>query len=106
MYMIPPTCANWASSTWVWVGLTGTSPLDERVEQGAAPSGPSALVGLPPWPMMAGLSVADALDGAVQCGVDLVEVGRIREVVQKYGERFLHRVWTERELAICRGRFP
>lgn len=56
--------------------------------------------------MMAGLSVQDALDGAIQCGIDLVEVSRIREVAQRFGERFLKRVWTERELLICRGRYP
>ncbi|HKP54268.1 MAG TPA: holo-ACP synthase [Chloroflexia bacterium] len=67
---------------------------------------PSELAGLPTWSMMASMSVRDALDGAVQCGVDLVEVGRIREVAQRYGERFLTRVWTERELVICRGRYP
>ena len=67
---------------------------------------PSGLVGLPAWPLMAGLSVADALDGPVQCGVDLVEVGRIREVAERFGERFLLRVWTERELVVCRGRYP
>lgn len=67
---------------------------------------PSGLVGLPALPMMAGLSVADALDGMVQCGVDLVDVRRIREVAERFGERFLTRVWTERELIICRGRYP
>lgn len=67
---------------------------------------PSALVGLPHWPMMAGLSVSDALDGPLQCGIDLIEIERIAEVVGRWGDKFLHRVWTERELAFCRGRFP
>jgi holo-[acyl-carrier protein] synthase len=56
--------------------------------------------------MMAGLSVQDAMDGSVQCGIDLVEVSRIREVAERFGERFLRRVWTERELTICRERYP
>jgi holo-[acyl-carrier protein] synthase len=37
-------------------------------------------------------------------GVDLIEVKRIEEVLVKYGERFLMRVFTEHELAYCRGR--
>lgn len=39
-------------------------------------------------------------------GVDLVEVERIAELVARYGERFLTRVFTEQELAYCRGRSP
>lgn len=48
----------------------------------------------------------DALDGRVQCGVDLVDVPRIRGAVDRWGLRFLDRIWTERELRICRGRYP
>ncbi len=32
-------------------------------------------------------------------GIDLVEVKRIRDLVQKFGERFLKRVFSENELA-------
>ncbi len=67
---------------------------------------PSSLVGLPPWPMMQGLAVSDALDGGLQCGVDLIEIERIEAAITRWGERFLHRVWTDRELAFCRGRYP
>ena len=31
-------------------------------------------------------------------GVDLVEIGRFAEVVERHGERFLRRVFTDREL--------
>jgi holo-[acyl-carrier protein] synthase len=50
----------------------------------------------------------DALEGTgkVQCGVDLVEIARISRAVERWGQRFLRRVWTERELALCRGRLP
>ncbi len=34
-------------------------------------------------------------------GCDLVEVARIRGVLEKHGERFLHRVFTEEEQAYC-----
>lgn len=67
---------------------------------------PSSLVGLPPWPVLAGLSVSDALDGRLQCGVDLVDIDRIASAVERWGDRFVRRVWTEREIAHCRGRIP
>ncbi len=37
-------------------------------------------------------------------GVDLVECSRLAEVIGRHGERFLHRVFTQGELAYCRGR--
>lgn len=65
---------------------------------------PSSLVGLSPLAAGAGLSVADALDGRIQCGVDLIEISRIQHALERWGERFLHRVWTESEIATSRGR--
>ncbi len=32
-------------------------------------------------------------------GIDLAEVPRIRASVERYGERFLHRIYTEKEIA-------
>src|SRR5437588_12613631 len=66
--------------------------------------GPSGLVGLPRWSMMSGLSLADAMDGGLQCGVDLIEIPRIEAAVRRWGDRILHRVWTDRELMYCGGR--
>ncbi|MET0467827.1 MAG: holo-ACP synthase [Aeromicrobium sp.] len=40
----------------------------------------------------------------VACGVDLVSVARIRAAVERSGPRFLHKYWTEGELAYCAGR--
>jgi len=37
-------------------------------------------------------------------GVDIVEIARIEGVTQRWGERFLERVYTPSELAYCRGR--
>lgn len=34
-------------------------------------------------------------------GVDLVEVERIDLAIERHGEHFLHRVFTEREIAYC-----
>jgi len=42
----------------------------------------------------------------VSVGVDIVEIGRVAGVVARWGERFLRRVYTEAELAYCRGRMP
>ncbi len=36
------------------------------------------------------------------CGVDIIEISRIREIIELWGERFLHRIYTEPELRICR----
>lgn len=35
-------------------------------------------------------------------GSDLIEISRIEESLQRYGERFLHRVFTDSEIAYCR----
>jgi holo-[acyl-carrier protein] synthase len=37
-------------------------------------------------------------------GIDLVDCSRLAETIQRHGERFLRRVFTEGELAYCRGR--
>ena len=37
-------------------------------------------------------------------GVDLAEVHRIREFVERFGERFLTRIYTDREIAYARSK--
>jgi holo-[acyl-carrier protein] synthase len=37
-------------------------------------------------------------------GVDIIEIDRIRDAVDKYGEDFLQRVFTDKEIKYCRGR--
>jgi holo-[acyl-carrier protein] synthase len=37
-------------------------------------------------------------------GIDLVQISRMRGVIARWEERFLHRVFTEREIAYCRAR--
>ena len=37
-------------------------------------------------------------------GVDIIEIRRIAEVLGRYGERFLGRIYTAGELEYCRGR--
>jgi holo-[acyl-carrier protein] synthase len=43
---------------------------------------------------------------ALSVGVDLVELARIRRVVERYGERFLVRIYTPDELVRYRHRLP
>lgn len=40
----------------------------------------------------------------VALGCDVIEVARIKGVVDRQGERFLHRVYTDGELAYCLGK--
>lgn len=37
-------------------------------------------------------------------GVDIVEIGRIKEAVERWGETFLRRIYTEPELMLYRGK--
>ena len=39
-------------------------------------------------------------------GVDIVELWRIKAVVDRWGQRFLDRIYTPEEQAYCRGRIP
>lgn len=39
-------------------------------------------------------------------GVDLVELDRVRRIVTRYGDRFLARIYTPRELVLYRDRVP
>lgn len=39
-------------------------------------------------------------------GVDIIEISRVRQVLERYGQRFLKRVFTPGEIEYCRGRAP
>lgn len=39
-------------------------------------------------------------------GVDAVEIGRVKALYERFGERFLSRVYTRGEVDHCRGRVP
>ena len=39
-------------------------------------------------------------------GVDIIEIERVAEAIERWGERFLRRVFTPAELAAYRGRTP
>ncbi|HVC32425.1 MAG TPA: holo-ACP synthase [Chloroflexota bacterium] len=40
----------------------------------------------------------------ISVGIDAIEIARIADVYEKFGERFLSRVYTDREAARYRGR--
>ena len=37
----------------------------------------------------------------IKTGIDIIEVKRIQEAIEKQGEKFLQRVYTENEIAFC-----
>ena len=39
-------------------------------------------------------------------GVDIIEIHRIAEAKDRWGERFLKRIYTDAELDVCRDRVP
>jgi len=40
----------------------------------------------------------------LRTGVDLIEIERIRQAIQRNGDRFLQRVFTAQELVLCDGK--
>ena len=42
----------------------------------------------------------------LRVGTDIVEIGRIERAVDRWGQRFLRRIYTEAELEFCRSRVP
>jgi holo-[acyl-carrier protein] synthase len=39
-------------------------------------------------------------------GVDIIEIERVQAVIDRWGRRFLGRIYTDAELDFCRGRVP
>jgi len=40
----------------------------------------------------------------ITIGVDIIETDRVAQSIDRFGDRFLRRVYTEKELAYCNGR--
>lgn len=40
----------------------------------------------------------------VKCGTDIIEVSRIRNCIEDLGDKFLNRVYTEKEIAYCNSK--
>jgi holo-[acyl-carrier protein] synthase len=39
-------------------------------------------------------------------GIDIIEIHRVKSIADRYGQRFFKRIYTNNELAYCRGRAP
>lgn len=42
------------------------------------------------------------MEGMAEIGMDIVNVDRIRQSFQRYGEKFLEKILTRREIELCR----
>ncbi len=40
----------------------------------------------------------------ITTGIDVIEIQRIEAALERWGERFMHRIYTEAEVDHCRGR--
>lgn len=40
----------------------------------------------------------------ISCGVDIIEIERIKEDVEQIGEKFLNRVFTDKEIEYCESK--
>lgn len=40
----------------------------------------------------------------VKCGTDIIEVSRIRNCIEDLGDKFLNRVYTDKEIAYCNSK--
>jgi len=41
----------------------------------------------------------------IRTGVDLIEIDRVRDALERHGERFLERIYTAAERDVCAGNF-
>lgn len=41
--------------------------------------------------------------GQTQIGIDIIEIERVEAAISRYGNRFLYRIFTQKELDICKG---
>ena len=40
----------------------------------------------------------------VNCGIDIIEIDRIKESIEKTGENFLNKVFTKKEIEYCESK--
>ena len=40
----------------------------------------------------------------VSCGIDIIEISRIKESIEKLGDSFLNRIFTENEIRYCESK--
>lgn len=40
----------------------------------------------------------------IKCGVDIIEISRIKESIENLGDKFLNKVYTEKEIKYCESK--
>lgn len=40
----------------------------------------------------------------IKCGTDIIEVSRIQENIEKYGDSFLNKIYTKKEIEYCNSK--
>ena len=40
----------------------------------------------------------------ITCGTDIIEIGRIKENIEDLGEKFLNRIYTQKEIEYCESK--
>ena len=40
----------------------------------------------------------------ISCGVDIIEIDRVKESIEQLGDKFLNRVFTDKEIEYCESR--
>ena len=40
----------------------------------------------------------------VKCGIDIIEISRIKESIESLGQRFLNKIYTDKEIEYCESR--
>lgn len=40
----------------------------------------------------------------IKCGVDIIEISRVKESIESLGERFINRVFTKKEIEYCESK--
>ena len=40
----------------------------------------------------------------IKCGTDIIEISRIKESIDNLGEKFIHKIFTEDEIAYCESK--
>jgi len=58
----------------------------------------------PPPPIVRGRELRLTATVEFAVGIDIIEIARVRKVLERHPQRFLDRVYTPEEVAFCRGR--
>ncbi len=40
----------------------------------------------------------------IKCGIDIIEISRIKEAIENIGEKFINKVFTEKEIEYCESK--